>query len=183
MVKEVRPAMKIIGAITESDFGREPHSEKWQAYRIREAARAILLDNNARIALMHVASDNYYKLPGGGIDEGEDVTTALSRELLEEVGASAVEVISEVGQVDEYRDEYEANGRHYCFVAKLTGPIVEPARTEKELAEGYETVWASNVDEAIILVEQGTPKDYGHNFERLRELAFLNEAKSLLKNH
>ncbi len=174
--------MKAIATITEDNFGRQAHSEKWQTYRIREAARAILFDEESRIALMYVASDDYYKLPGGGIDEGEDVTTALSRELLEEVGASSVEVTSEVGQVDEYRDEYEVNGRHYCFVAKLTGLIVEPARTEKELAEGYETVWAANIDEAICLVEQGNPKDYGHNFERLRELAFLNEAKSLLKN-
>ena len=174
--------MKTIGTITESDFGRKTSSEKWPSYRVRKAARAVLLDDQSRIALMHVASDNYYKLPGGGIDEGEDVATALNRELLEEVGASSIEVISEVGQVDEYRDEYEVNGRHYCFVAKLTGPIIEPARTEKELAEGYQTVWATGIDKAISLVEQGTPKDYGHNFERLRELAFLNETKSLLKS-
>ena len=174
--------MKAIATITEDNFGRQSYSEKWQAYRIREAARAILFDEESRIALMHVASDNYYKLPGGGIDEGEDVGTALNRELLEEVGASSIEVTSEVGQVGEYRDEYEVNGRHYCFVAKLTGPIIEPARTEKELAEGYETVWVADINKAISLVEQGTPKDYGHNFERLRELAFLNEAKSLLKS-
>lgn len=174
--------MKIIGTITESSFGRQASSEKWPSYRIREAARAILFDEEFRIALMHVASDNYYKLPGGGMDEGEDIITALNRELLEEVGASAVEVISEVGQVDEYRDEYEVNGRHYCFIAKLTGPIVQPARTEKELAEGYETVWAANIDDAIRFVEQSTPEGYGHNFERLRELVFLNEAKPLLKS-
>ena len=172
--------MKIIKTITDADFGREPNFEKWEEYRIREAARAILFDEESRVALMRVASDNYCKLPGGGIDEGEDITTALNRELLEEIGASSVEILSEVGRVDEYRDEYGVNSRHYCFVARLSGPIIEPSRTEKELAEGYETVWAKDMDEAILLVEQGNPKEYGHNFERLRELALLNEAKFLL---
>lgn len=172
--------MKILRTITDNDFGRKAHSEKWPGYQIREAARAVLFDNESRIALMYVTSDNYYKLPGGGVDEGEDIRTALNRELFEEVGANSVEVFAEIGRVDLFRDDNEMNGRHYCFMAKLAGPIVQPARTEKELTEGYETLWANNIDEAISLVEKGSPKDHGHNFERLRELVFLKEAKLLL---
>lgn len=172
--------MNILATITESDFGRQANSSKWQSYRIRKAARAILLDENSRIALMYVASDNYYKLPGGGVDGNEGIKTALRRELLEEVGATSVEMVSEVGIVDEYREEYEVHGHHQCFIARVAGPLSNPKRTDKEAAEGYETVWTVDIDEAIRMVERGSPKHYGHNFEKLRELAFLREAKDIL---
>jgi len=170
--------MKIIKTITESDFGRELGSDHQQNYTIRRAARAVLLNKDSRIALMHVSSDSYYKLPGGGIDEGESINNALKRELLEEVGAGEIDVISELGRVDSYLDQLHTKSEHVCFVVKTLKPPVEPSRTEKEIAEGYETVWVDNIDEAIKLVESGTPSQYGHDFERLRELTFLEYYKS-----
>lgn len=169
--------MKLIKSISESDFGREANTDMWPTYRIRKGARAILTNESFQIALMHVSSDSYYKLPGGGIDDGEDTATALSRELLEEVGASSIEIVAEVGRIDEYRDEWEMRSEHFCYIAKLNGPIIPPTRTEKETSEGYETLWAKDLDDAIRLVESGSPLAYGHDFERLRELTFLNEVK------
>lgn len=172
--------MELIGTITDSDLGISSSTENRPNYRLREAARAVLLDTDSRIALMHVPSDNYFKLPGGGLDAGEEAPKGLSRELLEEVGASSIDIIQNIGQVDEYRDQYEMIGRHYCYVVKLTGPLTSPARTKKEIAEGYETVWVGNIDEAAKLVSQGQPEHYGHKFEKARELVILNRAKSLL---
>jgi ADP-ribose pyrophosphatase YjhB (NUDIX family) len=170
--------MKIIRTITESDFKRQPTPSKWPTYFIRPGARAILIDQESRIALMHVAKHNYYKLPGGGVEEGEAVDIALKRELLEEVGAHEVEILSEIGQIDEYRDEWDKKSEHYGFLAKLTGSITETERTEKEIEQGYETVWAKDIDEAIKLVKSGQPTEYGQDFERLRELTFLEYAKN-----
>jgi len=169
--------VKIIRTITEKDFGRQDTPEKWPSYYIRPGARAILFDQMSRIALMHVSNYNYYKLPGGGIDPGEDVITTLKRELLEEVGANSIEVISEIGQVNEYRDDWDMKSEHCGFIAKLTGEIIEPSRTEKEIEHGYETVWVKGIDEAIALVGSGRPTEYGQDFEKLRELTFLKEAK------
>jgi NUDIX domain. len=169
--------MKIIRTITEKDFGRQDTPEKWSDYHVRPGARAILFDQMSKIALMHVSNHNYYKLPGGGIDAGEDTVTALKRELLEEVGASSIEVVSEIGQINEYRDNWDMKAEHYGFITKLIGEIIEPSRTEKEIEHGYETVWAKNIDEAIALVESGKPIEYGQDFEKLRELTFLKEAK------
>lgn len=169
--------MVLLQTITEEDFGRPTHADQWPTYRLRPSARAVLFDDTSRVALMHVVSDNYYKLPGGGIDEGEDIHTGLKRELLEEVGAKSIDILGEIGQIDVYFEELKMKSEHICFIVKLKGSIIEPQRTDEEIAEGYETVWASDIDAAIALVESGDPKEYGHEFEKLRELTFLKQAK------
>lgn len=172
--------MEIIKTITEEYFGRKSTPEKWPEYRVRPGARAVLYDNLGQIALMHVSNQKYYKLPGGGIDEGELKLEGLKRELLEEVGAKEIEITSEIGEVDEYRDEWEVKAEHYCFEAKLIGELIEPQRTDKEVENGYETVWAKDIDEAIRLIESGKSfiNEYGQFFEVERELAFLNKIRN-----
>ncbi len=48
-----------------------------KTWDVREAARGIVIDDEGKIAMLHVSKNNYYKLPGGGIDEGEDKETAF----------------------------------------------------------------------------------------------------------
>ena len=55
----------------------------------RYAARGIVLRED-RILLLFTERYNDFSLPGGGIDEGEDVAVALVRELEEETGARDV---------------------------------------------------------------------------------------------
>lgn len=172
--------MEIIKTITEEEFGRKSTPERWAEYNIRPGARAILIDEMSRIALMHVTRQNYYKLPGGGIDPDESIEDGLRREILEEVGATDIEVMKEIGQVDEYRDEWGVKAEHYSFLAKISGEIIEPTRTEKEIENGYETVWAKDIGEAIHLVSTGVADEYGKGFEIERELAILNKYKESL---
>ena len=175
--------MNIIATITEENFGRKSTPEKWAEHNTRLGTRAILIDELSRIALMHVTKQNFYKLPGGGVDPGETIEQALRREILEEVGATSIEIISEIGQVDEYRDEWEMKAEHYCYLAKIAGEITEPTRTEKEIENGYETVWVENIDDAIQLVSSGEPNEYGKGFEIERELAVLRQTKSQAFNN
>jgi 8-oxo-dGTP diphosphatase len=95
--------MNLLLAIEEKDFVPESTKAVVSDYRTREAARAVMLDDSKQVYLMHVSLHGYHKLPGGGIDEGENVESALARELLEEVGCKA-EIISELGEIVEYRD-------------------------------------------------------------------------------
>lgn len=54
---------------------------------MRQAVRAIVIRDGA-LLVMHrnKFGDQYYTLVGGGVDEGEDLVTALHRELREETG-------------------------------------------------------------------------------------------------
>ena len=59
--------MELLKEIKDKKF---PEDES--TLKIREASRAILFDENDLIPLLFVSKYNYHKLPGGGIDEGED---------------------------------------------------------------------------------------------------------------
>lgn len=145
-------------------------------YRVRKAVRAVITDCNGAVPLLYASVRNYYKLPGGGVDKGEDLATALIRELKEEIG-SAAEVTQELGQVIEWKDSEKFKQISYCFVAKLIGDKGQPDFTDSEIAEGFEVVWASDIDHAIQLVEaMANSTDINVSFMTTRDTAILRAA-------
>ena len=80
------------------DDGFEQHAD--QAYRVRKAARAVVINDRDEIALLFVANGNYHKLPGGGIENNETIYDALKREVEEEVG-TMIEDIEELEELEE----------------------------------------------------------------------------------
>lgn len=53
------------------------------------ASRAIILHNNKILLVKHRGRD-FYSLPGGKVDPGEDIQTAMVRELKEELNRDAI---------------------------------------------------------------------------------------------
>jgi 8-oxo-dGTP diphosphatase len=63
--------------------------------RIREAARALIVDPDQRVLLVRFefpTSGTRWALPGGGIEPGESPVDAIRRELIEEVGLHDPEI-------------------------------------------------------------------------------------------
>ena len=169
--------MKTLREIRHSEIVIDSTNKDSINFRERHAARAIVLDNDGRIALLYVGQYHYHKLPGGGVEEGEDIEQALKRELLEEIGCH-VEITGELGEIFEYRDEWDQKQTSYCYLAKQVGEAVKPDFTEKELREGFTIVWAKNIADAISLLGQDTPEEYGGKFIHERDLTFLKAARS-----
>src|SRR5450830_1921296 len=96
--------MKIIKIIWDTDIGA--NFPVPSVYRERRASRAVVFDRDGNIALLDVSKRGYHKLPGGGIDEGEDILAALNRETMEEIGCT-IGNIRELGIIEEYRNNYE----------------------------------------------------------------------------
>lgn len=171
--------MEHLLAIKEDDVnpGAEPVDPT--DFGTREAARAIVLNKRGEVFLLNVSKCGYHKLPGGGVDEGEDISRALEREMLEEIGCQA-EVTGEVGIIIEYRDQRRLKQTSYCYLAKRVGSEQTNALTEEEISEGFERVMAINVAEAIKILEQDSPNNYEGKFIRLRDLHFLKTVQSSL---
>lgn len=53
---------------------------------IRNSARCLLINQDQEICLLYSRARDYYAIPGGGIEPGESLLQALSRETLEETG-------------------------------------------------------------------------------------------------
>lgn len=69
-------------------MSNDPSSVDLTGLRIREAVRALLIDDEAHVLLAHLAFPlrSVWVLPGGGLDPGESHDEGLLRELREEVG-------------------------------------------------------------------------------------------------
>ena len=66
---------------------------------IRPSVRGIIIKNN-RLAMIHSLKYDYYKFPGGGIEQGEDHIDTLIREVAEESGLQVIpDTVREYGWV------------------------------------------------------------------------------------
>lgn len=169
--------------LDETSIDKNLTASSREGYTTRRAARAVLIDPEGRVGLLHVTRDHYYKLPGGGVDEGEELLEALERELLEETGCHA-HIVQELGTVLEQRYYWNMTQISHCFIARQRGNIGVPDFTETEKEGGFELVWAKDLDEAIRLLESsektGDSREPGIKFMRLRDVAIGKRAKELL---
>lgn len=81
---------------------------------VRHSARSIVI-RAGKIAMMHSLKYDYYKFPGGGIENGENPIEAMIRETKEEAGLTVIpESIREYGYV--HRIQKSDNDPTECFV-------------------------------------------------------------------
>ncbi|MFA6355353.1 MAG: NUDIX domain-containing protein [Candidatus Paceibacterota bacterium] len=154
--------------------------EETNDYKVREAARAIVVDKDGKVAMLHVSKENYYKLPGGGVEKGEDILLALKRECKEEIGCE-IEVTSELGMITECRKMFGIKQISYCYMAKLKGEKGTPDFTKKESSKGFKEVWFSYEEAVKAMKESQATSKEGRIYIVPRDTFILEEAKTYLK--
>lgn len=169
--------MKHLLTLHPADVGASSNPDT--AYRERSAARAVMLDQNTKVYLVHMKTRGYYKLPGGGIDDGEETDAALHRELMEECGTDG-EIIAEVGTIEEFREGVSLHQLSYCYLVRQKGSRVLPEYEQHETDDGAELYIADSVEHAIRLVEEFKALDDEVRFMQRRDSTFLREAQRLL---
>ncbi len=148
--------------------------EEVKTWEVREAARGIVLDDDGKVGVLHVSKNNYYKLAGGGIDEGEDKITAFKRECLEELGCE-VQVVGELGMVEEWRKVFSLHQYSYCYIGKVVGEKGMPNFTERELENGFEIVWLLP-EEALEKLQNSVALNIeGEQYIKPRDVAIMKE--------
>ncbi len=158
----------------------EVPEEESKTFQNRTAVRAVLFDEDNRIALMHVSKKGYYKLPGGGVDEGEELALALERECLEEAGCS-IDILHELGRVDEVRRMQSLVQTSFNYIGRVRGEKRIPALTESEAADGFEIVWLG-LEEALERLQQSNRENDAAAYIVLRDTAILTKAMEMINS-
>jgi 8-oxo-dGTP diphosphatase len=165
--------MILLKELSDKSVGIGVSEKLGENYQLRKSARVILENEKGEMALQHLQSYGFYKLPGGGVDQSETVEEALVREVKEEVGCDCT-ITSPIGIVIEYRDKYKMIQISYCYVAKVVGEIGEAQFEEAEIEAGQTNIWVKP-EEALGLLKKSTKEKYESHFNIPREIAFLEE--------
>jgi ADP-ribose pyrophosphatase YjhB (NUDIX family) len=152
----------------------------------RNATRAIVLDGTD-ILLMYTERYHDYSLPGGGLDEGEDIIAGLVRELEEETGALNIHDIKAYGIYEEFRpwhkDPYEVMHMiSYCYTCKADRTLGQAKLEDYELKNGMKALWIPILD-AIAHNECTIAESNKKGMSIERETFLLHQiAKELMPN-
>ena len=137
----------------------------------RITARAIVKRRDGLYAVMYADKFKLHSLPGGGVEDGEDVLTALRREVYEETGCICDE-IQALGIVSENRASLDYTQINYYFVVTTTHTPSENHLTEAELASRTVVKWKSFAEMVRLINEQEFERVQG-KYLNARDVAAL----------
>lgn len=109
------------------EINLELQDTEWQLEYInhdRNISRAIVYDASKHFYFVRVERDDDFgkatliESAGGGVEEGEDLFTAIKRELKEELGVN-VEVICKIGVVSDYYNLIHRHNINNYFLCKI----------------------------------------------------------------
>ncbi|MBQ2685680.1 MAG: NUDIX domain-containing protein [Erysipelotrichaceae bacterium] len=157
--------MRLLFEMDMKDYGECTHSFR------RDSARSIII-SNGKIAMIHSKKYDYYKFPGGGIENGEDPFDAMIRETQEEVGLTVIpETVKEYGYV--HRIQRSDNDSSECFIqdnyyylCDAEDGLVSQNLDEYEKKESYQLEY---VEPSLAIQKNRSVKDSPYNrmmFER-----------------
>lgn len=143
----------------------------------RPSARAIIMNHNV-IAMVYSQREKYYKFPGGGIGNDEDIRAALIREVREEVGLVVKpETIREFGSViRRQKSEHSKNTifeqENFYFRCECEEDIVGQNLDEYEQEAEFVLRYV-DIDEAIRVNSAYRSEDYFNEIMIKREKRVL----------
>ena len=151
-------------------FDSKDYTDDMPLYE-RYGVRAIIRRNG--LYMMQLSKDGEYKIPGGGVEKGEDLIEALVREVSEETGLTVIKAsIKEIGEVQEIRRDSFAHDHKYIahsifYFCDVENEIHETQMTANEISKGYVPTWAKLDD----IIEQN--EKVQKEFWTIRDTSFL----------
>ena len=106
----------------------------------RPSVRGIII-KDVKIAMMHSLKYDYYKLPGGGIEEGEELRDTLVREVKEESGLvvkkDSIREFGYVRRIEKGLFEDIFMQENYYFLCDVEDEVSSQELDDYEAEEGF----------------------------------------------
>lgn len=148
-------------------------TEGMSAKAPRITARAIVKNRDGLYAVMYAEKFKLHSLPGGGVEDGEDVLTALRREVNEETGCICDE-IRELGIVAENRASLDYTQINHYFAVTTNHTACENHLTESEQESRTVVQWHT-FDEMVRLINEQEFDRVQGKYLKARDVAALRE--------
>lgn len=139
----------------------------------RLTVRAIVRNQDGLYAVMYSDKFKLHSLPGGGVEDGEDVLTALRREAYEETGCVCDE-IRELGVVVENRASLDYTQINYYYVVTTAHQPGQNHLTESEQASRTVVQWHT-FDEMVRLINEQEFDRVQGKYLKARDVEALKE--------
>ena len=149
----------------------------------RQIVRAIVFDEAGRLYFMRAhRNDDFGKATlietsGGGVEKGEELLSAIRRELREELGAQ-VEVVRKIGVVSDYYNLIHRHNVNHYYLCKVLS-FGEKHLMPDEINDFHLSTLVLSFDEAEKEYERRACIPIGRLIAA-RELPILRRAKELL---
>ena len=151
----------------------------------RDSARSIIICHG-RVAMIHSQKYDYYKFPGGGIENGEEPIEAMIRETQEEAGLTVIpESVKEYGYVHRIqRSDCNPSEcfvqNNYYYLCDAADSLVSQKLDEYEKEEAFQLVY---IEPAMAIETNRRVRESPYNpimFEREARVLELLLAEGLI---
>lgn len=150
----------------------------------RQIARAIVFDENGFFYFVRAIRDDEFgkatliETAGGGVEDGEDLATAVKRELNEELGVDA-EIVCKIGVVSDYYNLIHRHNVNNYYLCKIVS-FGKTNLTAAEAEDFHLTTLKMTYDTAIDEYKKCAATPLGKLVSN-RELPILRRAKDILE--
>ena len=149
----------------------------------RQIARAIVFDDEGWLYFTRATRDDHFgkatliETSGGGVEKGEDLLSAIHRELREELGAE-VEVVAKIGVVSDYYNLIHRHNVNHYYLCRATS-FGEKHLMPDEIERFHLSTLRLTFDEAEAEYERRACTPIGRLIAD-RELPVLKRAREIL---
>lgn len=149
----------------------------------RKIARAIVYDEMEKFYFVRVVRNDDFgnatliETAGGGVEQGEDLITAVKRELKEELGVQ-VDVVCKIGVVSDYYNIIHRHNINNYFLCRIKS-FGEKNLTIDEIERFHLSTIKLTYDEAVREYENRADSKLGRLIAN-RELPVLKRAKEII---
>lgn len=149
----------------------------------RRIARGVVFDDQGRFYFVKATRDDLFgkathlETPGGGVEDGEELETAIRRELSEELGVE-VEILCKIGVVDDYYNVIHRHNLTNYYLCRIVS-FGDKHMTEDEIRIFHLSTERKTFGEAVAAYEQYRKTPIGRLIAN-RELPILKRAKEII---